>query len=111
MASTATTQPSPRTSLVDDDEATTTIAFNDLLALGVIRRLAERGIKVPEQLSVVGYDDIFGTEFSNPPLTTLGGPTDKAGRAAVELVLRMIREPVASRLLIRSSTGPAPSSE
>lgn len=61
--------------------ATAIIAFNDLLALGVIQRLAERGVKVPEQLSVVGYDNIFGTDFSNPRLTTLGGPTDKTGRA------------------------------
>ena len=99
-------------------KATAIVAFNDLLALGVIQRLTERGIKIPDQLSVVGYDNIFGSDFSNPPLTTLGGPTDKGGRAAVELVLRMIREPgrptsdtrlvVPSQLTIRASSGPSP---
>lgn len=98
--------------------ATAVIAFNDLLALGVIQRLAERGVRVPDQLSVVGYDNIFGADFSNPPLTTLGGPTGQAGRVAVDLVLRMIREPgrptantrlvVPSQLTIRGSSGPAP---
>lgn len=101
-------------------KATAIVAFNDLLALGVVRRLTDRGVVVPEQLSVVGYDNIFGADFSNPPLTTLGGPTDKAGRGAVELVLRMIREPirstpaprlvVPSQLTIRASSGPVPAS-
>lgn len=97
--------------------ATAIVAHNDLLALGVLRRLAERGIDVPEDISVVGYDNILAAEFCNPPLTTLGGPTGRVGRAAVDLLLRMIREPgrplsetrleVASELVIRGSTASA----
>ncbi|WP_396911891.1 LacI family DNA-binding transcriptional regulator [Mycolicibacterium sp.] len=98
-------------------KATAVVAFNDLLALGVLHRLADRGIPVPGQISVVGYDNIFGSDFSSPTLTTLGGPADQMGRAAVELVVRMIREPghsttstrqiLPSQLTIRTSTGPA----
>jgi DNA-binding LacI/PurR family transcriptional regulator len=92
--------------------ATALIAFNDLLAIGVLRRLAERGIAVPGQLSVVGYDDIFGSDFCSPPLTTVAAPVDEAGRALVDVLLAG-REPVPAitlptHLRVRSSTGPAP---
>lgn len=98
--------------------ATAVVAHNDLLAIGVLRRLAERGVHVPERISVVGYDDIFGADFCVPPLTTLAGPQDKAGRSAVELLLEnrsrsTARTPdrrvmLPSHLVIRASTGQAP---
>jgi LacI family transcriptional regulator len=98
--------------------ATAVVAHNDLLAIGVLRRLAERGVAVPEQVSVVGYDDIFGADFCVPALTTLAGPQDEAGRSAVELLLEnrsrsTTRTPdrrvmLPSHLVIRDSTGPAP---
>jgi DNA-binding LacI/PurR family transcriptional regulator len=92
--------------------ATALVAFNDLLAIGVLRRLAERGVVVPERLSVVGYDDIFGSDFCSPPLTTVAGPVDEAGRMLVDL-LQEGREPapeitLPTHLRIRGSTGPAP---
>ena len=92
--------------------ATALIAFNDLLAIGVLRRLAERGVEVPGRLSVVGYDDIFGSDFCSPPLTTVAGPVDEAGRALVDVLLAG-REPVPTitlptHLRVRTSTGPAP---
>jgi LacI family transcriptional regulator len=97
-------------------QATAIIAINDLLAFGVIRRLSDREVDVPGRISVVGYDDIFGANFSNPALTTLGGLPTQAGRAAVDLVLRMVREPgrsvagtrlvVPSQLIIRGTSGP-----
>jgi LacI family transcriptional regulator len=97
---------------------TAVVAHNDLLALGVLRRLAEREIRVPRDLSVVGYDDIFGADFSAPPLTTLAGPIQEAGRCAIDLVLELVADPNARRrpgvrrvlpshLVIRGSTGPA----
>jgi DNA-binding LacI/PurR family transcriptional regulator len=95
------------------DGATSIIAFNDLMAMGVLRRLAERGVRVPDQASVVGFDDTFGSDFCSPTLTTLAAPTAEIGRAAVRLLL----EPGGSRahsivlpshLVIRNSTGPAP---
>jgi DNA-binding LacI/PurR family transcriptional regulator len=94
--------------------ATALVAFNDLLAIGVLRRLGERGVAVPDRVSVVGYDDIFGADFCSPPLTTVAGPVDEAGRALVDVLLAG-REPVPvvtlpTHLRIRNSTGPAPRS-
>jgi DNA-binding LacI/PurR family transcriptional regulator len=92
--------------------ATALIAFNDLLAIGVLRRLAERGVSVPADVSVVGYDDIFGADFCSPTLTTVAGPVDEAGRMLVD-VLQAGRTPapvitLPTLLRIRNSTGPPP---
>jgi DNA-binding LacI/PurR family transcriptional regulator len=98
--------------------ATAYIAFNDLLAIGILARLRERGVRVPADVSVVGCDDIFGADFCNPPLTTLTAPVEQAGRGAVSLLLSHLGAPTAERqrrtvvlpthLTIRDSTGPAP---
>jgi LacI family transcriptional regulator len=99
--------------------ATALIAHNDLLAIGVLRRLAERGVAVPTDLSVVGYDDIFGADFCSPPLTTLAGPLERAGRAVVDVLLEQLDPPAGratrhtrarlpTHLVIRGSSGPAP---
>ena len=82
---------------------------------GLMRRLAERGKEVPRDLSVVGFDDIFGADFCNPPLTTLAERTEDAGARAVEALVRQIPyRPVdpptrvlPTQLMVRSSTGPA----
>ncbi len=99
-------------------KATAIVAHNDLLAIGVLRRLTERGVRVPQEISVVGYDDIFGADFCVPALTTLAGPHEEAGSAAVELLLEKAspsatraaprRVTLPSHLVIRDSTGPAP---
>jgi DNA-binding LacI/PurR family transcriptional regulator len=92
--------------------ATALIAFNDLLAIGVLRRLAEGGIAVPGQVCVVGYDDIFGADFCSPPLTTVAGPVDEAGRALVDALLgRPMPVPaitLPTHLRVRGSTAPVP---
>ena len=93
--------------------ATALVAFNDLLAIGVLRRLAEQRVAVPARVSVVGYDDIFGSDFCSPPLTTVSGPVDEAGRALVDVLLAQ-REPaptitLPTHLRVRASTGPPPS--
>lgn len=100
--------------------ATAVVAFNALLAIGTLRRFAERGKQVPADVSVVGYDDIFGADFCAPPLTTVAGPIQDIGRSAVDLLLGQLgvhgrdhaRRNVAlpSYLRIRGSTGAAPSS-
>lgn len=95
-------------------EATACVAFNDLLAIGVLQRLRQRGIRVPDDLSVVGCDDIFGADFSAPPLTTIAGDTEHAGRlAASRLIATLNGEPprrgttlIPTHLLVRESTGP-----
>ncbi|MCU1550230.1 MAG: LacI family transcriptional regulator [Glaciihabitans sp.] len=97
--------------------ATGAIAYNDLLAIGMLGRLAERGVSVPGRLSIVGCDDIFGADFCNPPLTTVTAPIDQAGRVAVALLLGMLESRSGGRrdavmlpthLTVRTSTGAAP---
>lgn len=97
--------------------ATGVLAFNDLLALGILRRLADRGIGVPGQMSLVGCDDIFGADFCEPSLTTIRAPIEAAGRRATELLLEQLgptRVPaprgdlLTASLTVRGSTGPAP---
>ncbi len=97
---------------------TAVVCHNDMLAIGLMRRLGERGKVVPRDLSVIGFDNIFGADFCTPPLTTLAERTEDAGARAVEaLVLQTnSRAPQAAtrllptQLMVRGSTGPAPTS-
>jgi DNA-binding LacI/PurR family transcriptional regulator len=61
--------------------------LNDLLALGVLREVVHRGLKVPQDLALVGYDDIAFAAAATVPLTSVRQPTDLLGRSAVELLL------------------------
>jgi len=89
------------------------VAYNDLVALGLIAAAREHGTPVPERLSVVGFDDIFGAEIATPALTTVRSPLAEVGDAAVRLLLAEIDDaevelgplPVAE-LLVRGSTAP-----
>lgn len=94
---------------------TAVVCHNDMLAIGVLRRLAERGIDVPGEMSVVGFDDMFGSELCSPSLTTLAERTADAGARAIEILGRHVYEGVAepaqlvlpTHLVVRGSTGPA----
>lgn len=70
--------------------ATALVAFNDLLTIGMLRRLRQRNVDVPGVISVVGYDDIFGADFCQPALTTVHTDAEHAGRTLVDLVLGRI---------------------
>ena len=94
--------------------ASAVVAHNDLLAIGVLQRLAQRGVRVPEDVSVVGFDNIFAADLCTPGLTTLGGVHADVGRVAVELLLdaaaptyRGERPQVVlpTELVLRGSTG------
>lgn len=98
--------------------ATAFIAHNDLLAIGVLRRLAARSVRVPDDVSVAGFDDIFAADLCSPSLTTLSGVHADLGRSAVELLLDGVRTAgragvdaprlvLPSQLVLRSSTGTA----
>lgn len=65
-------------------------AFNDISAIGAIRALREKGLRVPEDVSVVGFDDIQSAAYQNPGLTTVRQPLRKMGKIAAETVLRRI---------------------
>lgn len=96
---------------------TAVVAYNDLVAIGLLRRLRELGVAVPEQVSVVGFDDIFGGELCTPTLTTVAAPLAALGQYAVRMLLHesRVRTPGSTRparlsahLVERGSTGPAP---
>ncbi len=71
---------------------TALFAFNDISALGAIRAIREAGLRVPEDVSVVGFDDIASAAYQNPGLTTVRQPLYEMGqRAANTLVARMER--------------------
>lgn len=93
--------------------ATALVAFNDLLAIGVLRDLERRGVAVPGPVSVTGFDDAFGADFCHPPLTTVATPLDQAGRTLIDVLLareegaaEAPRTVLAAQLRVRDSTGP-----
>ena len=92
-------------------EAPTAIfTYNDVMAFGVIKAAKELGIKIPEELSVVGFDDIFFSSFTDPPLTTIKQFKEELGRMAVELLFKLMggeRESllIEPELIIRNTTS------
>ena len=87
-------------------EATAFSAFNELLAIGMLRRFRARRVRVPEDISLTGCDDIFGADFCNPPLTTVASPIEQAGRVAVSMLLSQLdplRGPTARNLTVLST--------
>ncbi len=93
---------------------TAIIALNDAMATGVLSVLRERGVPVPERISVAGFDDIQVAQDLSPALTTVALPMATMGAAALEMVLRPRsvrprRKTTGHRLMVRDSTGPAPS--
>jgi DNA-binding LacI/PurR family transcriptional regulator len=97
---------------------TAIIAYNDLMALGVMSRLADRGVSVPRQMSVVGFDDIAMAGMATPPLTSVSMQNERAGRAAVDLLLSLLtvtgaeagdlRRELECQLIVRASTAVPP---
>ena len=92
---------------------TAVICVNDFMALGVLRLLRERGLSVPADVSVVGYDNIHLSEFASPALTTVNVPRDRIGHSVCaallsERGLSPVREVIIEpELIVRDSTGPA----
>ena len=86
-------------------------AASDLIAIGVMRALADRGLRVPEDVAVAGFDDIPLAGFVNPPLSTVLQDTSRAGELLVDSLIRLIhKQPVQStkipaRLVVRRSCG------
>jgi DNA-binding LacI/PurR family transcriptional regulator len=97
---------------------TALFAYNDISALGAIRAFQEAGLRVPEDISVVGFDDIQGAAFSSPSLTTVRQPLAHMGSLAAQTLLaRLEGEPegppeilIEPELVVRNSTARVPNS-
>jgi LacI family transcriptional regulator len=94
---------------------TALVAHNDIMAIGAIKAFNEAGLQVPADISVVGFDDIALAGYVRPPLTTVSNPKLQMGRAAAELLLRLLShetvdlentEPLPVHLVVRESTAP-----
>lgn len=101
----------------NDECPTAVTCYNDLVALGLMRALRERGISVPEEVSVVGFDDLDLLDYFPISLTTVRVPKRKMGRRAAEILIRQIESSKApppnkisleATLIARSSTAPPP---
>ena len=93
---------------------TAILCVNDFMALGVLRELHDRRIRVPEAVSVTGFDNINLSEFTNPPLTTVNIPRERIGRLVFEALVPQSDRPAIAReivvhpeLVIRDSTAVA----
>jgi LacI family transcriptional regulator len=105
--------------LASGERFTALFAFNDVSAIGAIHALADQGLRVPADVSVVGFDDIESAGYMGPGLTTIRQPLGEMGRAAAASVLDRIGRPadewagaqerivVKPELVVRETTGPA----
>jgi LacI family transcriptional regulator len=95
---------------------TALFAYNDISAIGAIRAMQEEALRIPQDISVVGFDDIPWAAFHTPSLTTVRQPLGKMGQIAAETLIRMIEDPgensseiaIEPTLVVRESTGRAP---
>ncbi len=107
-------QEGARELMAKPERPTAIFCFNDDIAIGAIFELKKLGLRVPEDVSVVGFDNIKVTAFMDPPLTTIDQPAHEMGRKAVEVVLQIInnvplrrnREIFPFNILERESSGP-----
>ena len=101
--------------LATKEPFTAIVAFNDISAIGAIRALKDVNLRVPEDVSVIGFDDIKAAAYTLPRLTTINQPLEEIGRVATQSLLNRIHNTVPPRdeitvepeLVIRESTGPA----
>ena len=97
---------------------TAIFCFNDISAIGAIRAVQDAGLRVPEDISVVGFDDIIGAQYHKPSVTTVRQPLEEMGRQGAQILLERIANPekefpaeipLQPELIVRESTGPAAS--
>lgn len=102
---------------------TALVCYNDLVAVGALQGLRQAGLRVPEQFSITGFDNIIYSAFTIPPLTTFDQPKRFIGEEAARLILELLSSPpedlkssqasirrLKGRLLVRQSTAPPESS-
>jgi DNA-binding LacI/PurR family transcriptional regulator len=100
------------------ERPTALVCYNDMIAIGVMKALQQAGIRVPENVSITGFDNIIFSAYTNPPLTTLDQPKRFIGAEAARLLLELLNTPLSEQsqaqenvrslkgqLLIRESTA------
>ena len=100
--------------LTRPEKPTAVFAFDDPMAIGAICAATQAGFRVPEDISIVGYDDVEMARFSSPPLTTIRHPKAELGQLAVELLVSRVRNKeltvealnVQPELVVRNSVAP-----
>jgi DNA-binding LacI/PurR family transcriptional regulator len=101
--------------LPPEERPTAVLTYNDFFAMGVMHAVRVHGLHVPEDVSVIGCDDIPMAAYANPPLTTISLPKYRIGKLAVSMLLQMAQDPpeqvgkftlLESPLVIRESTAP-----
>lgn len=93
---------------------TAIFAFNDDMAIGCMKTLKKHGYKIPEDISVAGFDDTTYSNYVSPTLTTVHQPLDEIGKVSTALLVKIMKDPTTPiekiqldcKLLIRESTGP-----
>lgn len=96
------------------DGAPAALAYNDLIAIGALQHLQARGVRIPEERSLVGCDDVFGADLTTPGLTTITGPAGLLGKHGVDIVHAELTgqntwpatRSFEAHLVVRGSAGP-----
>lgn len=97
------------------DRPTAVVAHNDLIAIGAMKTFADAGLRVPADISVIGFDDIAAASYIQPPLTTIAYPKRQMGRAAAEMLIDLVesgqygtagQQKLGVELVVRGSTAP-----
>ena len=102
--------------LSERDRPTAIFCGNDRMAIGAIGMARELGLRVPEDVSIIGSDDVWIARYGSPPLTTVRIPRDTLGQLALEVLMKMLqskrragqRQVLKTELVVRSSTAPPP---
>ncbi len=89
------------------------VSANNLMTLGALQAIHERGVAIPEQVAIVGFDDMPWATSLRPPLTVVTQPAEDLGRTAAQLLLERIQDPkrlvrqvvLPTQLIVRASCG------
>jgi DNA-binding LacI/PurR family transcriptional regulator len=104
-----------KTLLAERRDFTAIVAASDMIAMGILRALNEQEMRVPEDISLIGFDDVEFSQYTYPPLTTMRQDFEAMGQGAVQRLMCLIEEMedtapfnVPTKLVVRQSTAPAP---
>jgi len=97
-----------------DNPPTAVCCYNDMTALGAMRTIRMHGLRVPEDISIAGFDDLFVATYTDPPLTTVRQPMRRMGQLAMDNLIKLmsgeesvVRIKVKAELIVRESTAKA----